>query len=733
MTFSTLLDGILVVDRGQGMASALIAKALAEHGARVVRAVSPENEVFDRIYPAAPIWRSYCERAGPEECAGSGLDGLLAKADICLLGGEDHPDVVRSGAGDLPGTGNRRLIALDIAAFPPKMGRIDAPGADILAQAASGLTWEHFSEEPIRIGFEPANYGAVLQGLAALYAALIEREATGVGQVVRTSLFEGALTWGIQLWGKAERPTMESEFCVPRDVRPLIFRCADGEYLHIAFGTPGAAEATYRVLGIAAPAPGGTGLATAGVEARNFFGEIDLIAEHVAPWQSAALAEALVGANVVANIVQKPGAIWSDPQCEANAIVNRTADGTRHLAEPVMLNLRAGQGDRVQFANENGPLGAARVLDLGAFVAGPMASVTLADLGADVIKVEAITGDATRIMFRCDTAVNRGKRTIKLDLKAPAGREVVERLCARSDLVMNNFRTGVSSRLGLDAQSLQSRYPNISVLEGPAYGVTGPRAMHPGFDMAMQAACGHEYRAGGEGNPPLWSRTTMVDYCTGLLGSVASLMCLYARARSGTGAFAYVPLFHGALFLLSELIEHADGRFEGAPPLAPDRRGVMPQEAIYAATDGWVAIVARGSATLSLAAALGLADGLPVDASTWGAAERAAIGAAVKALTVAELEGRLRPHNIWVERCVSVADNGLLDNAVLSNASIIRLTEHPRFGEVAQVGTLFHMEKPWAGASRHAPVAGEHSREILAELGYGSSEIDALFAERVVA
>lgn len=733
MTFSKLLEGLLVVDRGQGMATALIAKALSEHGAQVVRAVAPEDEVFDSVYAAAPVWRSYCEPVAPEECSGPALQDLIARADICLLGGEDYPDIVRSSAADLAAGTYPRLVALDITAYPPGMGRAGAPGADILVQAASGLTWEHFSAEPIRISFEPGNYGAALQGLAAIYAALIEREASGFGQLVRTSLFEGALTWGVQLWGKASRPTLESEFSVPRDVRPLIFRCADGAYVHIAFGTPGAVGATYDVLGIDAPSPGGTGLASAGVEARNFFGEIDLIAEYVAPWQSAALVSALVGANVVANIVQKPGDIWSDPQCEANAIINRAADGTRHLADPVMLNLRGRQGERVQFANENGPLGSAKILDIGAFVAGPMASVILADLGADVIKVEAITGDATRVMFKCDTAVNRGKRTIKLDLKAPEGRDIVERLCARSDLVMNNFRTGVSSRLLLDAESLQSRYPNISVLEGPAYGATGPRAMQPGFDMAMQAACGHEYRAGGADNPPLWSRTTMVDYCTGLLGSVASLMCLYARAKDGTGAFAYVPLFHGALFLLSELIERADGRFEGAPALAPDRRGILPQEAIYAAADGWVAIAARGAARQSLAAALDIADVWPADPLAWGPSERASIAAAIALLPVAEVKSRLSSSDIWVEPCVSVADNRLLDDPALSEASIIRQTDHPRFGEVSQVGTLFQMAKPWTARSRHAPVAGEHTREILAELGYSGREIDTLFEGRIVA
>lgn len=732
MTFSKLLDGMTVVDRGQGMASALIAKALAEHGARVIRTVAPDVEVFDEIYAAAPIWRGYCEIADAAQRSGDGLDLLLAGADICLLGGEDHPDATRAGDAAGLSAAHPKLIALDITAYPIEMGRADAPAVDILAQASSGLTWEHFSAEPIMMAFKPAIYGAVLQGLAAIYAALIEREATGRGQAARTSLFEGALTWGIQLWGTAGRPTIQSEFGVPRDVRPLIFRCADGVYIHIAFGTPGAAGATYAVLGIDAPAPGGTGLPPAGVDPRNFFGDIDLIAAHVAPWESGELAAALVAANVVANIVSKPGGIWDDPQCEANAILNRTADGVRHLAEPVMLNLGSSKGERIQYAGEAGPLARAQILDLGAFVAGPMAGVTLADLGADVIKVEAITGDATRGMFRCDTAVNRGKRTIKLDLKAEAGREIVERLCARSDLVMNNFRTGVSARLGLDAVSLQSRYPNLAVLEGPAYGVTGPRATHPGFDMAMQAACGHEYRAGGEGNAPLWSRTTMVDYCTGLIGTVASLMCLYARAKDGTGAFAYVPLFHGALFLLSELIER-DGVFEGAPILAADRRGTVPQEAIYAATDGWVAIAARGSARLSLADALGIGGKFAADPGEWGDTERAAIGAAIAPMRVAEVEARLRPHRIWAERCVSAADIGLMDDPVLIDASIVRLTEHPAFGKVSQVGTLFHLTTPTSAAPRHAPLTGEHSREILSELGYGPDEIDTLFAEKIVA
>ena len=135
-----------------------------------------------------------------------------------------------------------------------------------------------------------------------------------------------------------------------------------------------------------------------------------------------------------------------------------------------------------------------------------------ADLGADVIKVEPVTGDPNRSIFRSYGSVNRGKRCITVDLKAPEGLKIAQQLCVAADVVTNNFRPGVSTRLGIDAKTLHALKPELIVLESAAYGSTGPKAEGAGFDMCFQALCGHDWRAGGVDNPPLWNRTSMVDF-----------------------------------------------------------------------------------------------------------------------------------------------------------------------------------------------------------------------------
>jgi crotonobetainyl-CoA:carnitine CoA-transferase CaiB-like acyl-CoA transferase len=264
------------------------------------------------------------------------------------------------------------------------------------------------------------------------------------------------------------------------------------------------------------------------------------------------------------------------------------------------------------------PLGAARVIDFGSFVAGPYGGVMLSDLGTDVIKVESLTGDATRLVARCDASTNRGKRNIVLDLKSAAGADIARRLCASANLVMNNFRPGVSARLGLDPAELQRDFPGLATLECPAFGTHGPRAGEPGFDMAFQASCGHEVIAGGEGNPPLWNRSAMVDYCGGMLESIAALTCLYHQARTGGSASANVPLLHGSLYLLSELVQNAGGDFSGADPLNRTCTGRHPAEALYQVCDGWIAIAARDEETAGrLVEALKIGDRMPSNTDKW--------------------------------------------------------------------------------------------------------------------
>jgi len=301
-----------------------------------------------------------------------------------------------------------------------------------------------------------------------------------------------------------------------------------------------------------------------------------------------------------------------------------------------------------------------------------------------------------------------------------------------ADITTNNFRTGVSARLGIDPASLHAEKPELIVLESPGYGSSGPLADRAAFDMVMQALCGHEYRAGGRDSDPLWNRTSMVDYTGGFLGALGALAALYHRARTGEGASISCALLSGGIFLLSELVQHPDGSFAGAAPLNASRTGFIPAEALYEAADGWIAIAARGEAAgAAVAQVLGLE--LPGNPLDWGDAEAVLITEAVRARPAVALVAALEAAGAWAELCRQNVELETLEDPELRATNTVQTTIHPQFGEVRELGAMLRFSRSKAGSDRHAPVLGEHTREVLAELGKSEAEIAEMMERKVVA
>jgi crotonobetainyl-CoA:carnitine CoA-transferase CaiB-like acyl-CoA transferase len=659
---------------------------------------------------------------------------MLESADVCLVGGEDFPGAARREDAAALQSRHPRLVVLDIEGYPKGLRHGGRPAADVLVQARSGLAFEHYSRRPLLMSFEPSNYGAALNGLAGVFAALLQRETSGVGQVVSTSLFEGALTWAMQLWCEVEKPTPAANFVLPKDPWPLIFKCADGVWIQVVLGSAGSKGRLYRILKVDDPTvdinDSGTPKPTA--DGKNFFGDIDVLAQHIANFRSAELLEAIWAAGLPAEPVLAPGECWDDPQVEHNGIIVREPDGMRHVGHPVYGHASpAPRTDARRSAPA--PLSGVKVVDFGTYVAGPFSSALLADLGADVVKVELLAGDPNRAVFRSFTSVNRGKRSIAIDLKLPAGIEIAQKLCVAADVVTNNFRPGVSARLGIDPKTLHALKPDLIVLESAAYGSSGPRAAGAGFDMCFQALCGHDWRAGGVGNPPLWNRSSMVDFAAGLIGEVAVLQYLYQRARTGAGAALGAGLMNAGLFLLSELIQQRDGRFVGAEPLNHEQTGYHPAEQLYEAADGWLAVAARDAETARrLLDVLNLGDRVTAPRATWDAAVGRLIADEVRKRRLDALVPALAAAEVWVEVC---SDNGGRDN--LGDPDLQRLgtvysAPHPKFGEVRQLGPLVRLSASAGARRRHAPLAGEHTDEVLTELGFSSDDIKGLRDRSIV-
>jgi crotonobetainyl-CoA:carnitine CoA-transferase CaiB-like acyl-CoA transferase len=717
-----LLTGLKVVDFGVGMAAAIAAKLLADSGAMVIRVEPVGGDPFEATMPAYAVLR---RGAKP----GSATD--LADADICIIGGDDHPELKRRRDAVALSARFPRLVVLDINDGPVGTNYI-GPSTELLAQVRSGLAFEQRPDRPIVNAFEPATYGAALQGVAGVLAALIAREASGAGQVVTTSLFEGALVWIGSYWAQLEKPTPMANFIIPRGVYPLIFKARDGVFIHMAIGGAGSKFGFYQALEIDDPSvlPSDSGMPKPGAGPREFFGDYDLLSVYVAKKDSADLLARIWELGLPAEPVQNPGACWDEPQIIRNRIIVTDDDGTRHVGLPYMAAALS-EGARKRVIQGKGPLSGFRVIDCGAFVAGPLAAVTLADLGADVIKIEAKHGDPNRSIFRSFTVANRSKKVIGVDMKASDGLAIVQALCRDADVVMNNFRPGVSARLGVDPKSIAALNPDVIVLEAPAYGSEGPLALKAGFDMVMQAWVGHEAKAAGRGNDPRWNRTNLVDIAAAQLGTVALLSALLHRERTGESVALESPLCNAGIFTLLELIQHKDGRFEGVPHLSSSLSGYHPAECLYEAKGGWIAIVARGEkAALALREALCVA--LPDDVSTWGETEEGLVASKVATLDAAAVKALLEPHGIWVELCHDDCEKTILNDSALIARGTVRTSQHASFGQINELGTLFQLSASETGNDLAAPMPGQQTREILDQLGYDAARIDELYTRGVV-
>ena len=381
------------------------------------------------------------------------------------------------------------------------------------------------------------------------------------------------------------------------------------------------------------------------------------------------------------------------------------------------------------------PLSGIRVVDLGIFVAGPFASIPLIDFGAEAVKIEPLGGDPNRGIWRAFACVNRGKRSICLDLKKPEAVAIALDICARADIVQHNYRPGVLERIGLGFEKIKRVNPDVILLELSAYGSTGPMSDQPGFDMAMQALCGHEALCGGEGNAPAWLLWAPVDFTGGYLGAIASLSALFARTRRGGGGQARTSLLSSGVYLLSELVRKADGQFEGAEQINSAQTGSHPARSLYQTKDDWIALVALSkSQSDALASALNLEALSEHPPAEWSQSEAELIAGRLSSMSTSEALQTLHDAGVWAEVCRRNFETTLFENEAWQGLGITEEYPHPEFDSVQQIGKLVRFAngaKPPATAGM-VPTPGQHTRELLSELGKSDSDIDALYERGVV-
>ncbi|WP_144637494.1 CaiB/BaiF CoA transferase family protein [Bordetella genomosp. 13] len=398
-----------------------------------------------------------------------------------------------------------------------------------------------------------------------------------------------------------------------------------------------------------------------------------------------------------------------------------------------------------------------KVLDLSRVLAGPWASQILADLGADVIKVERPgRGDDTRAWgppFLKDeqgedttdgayfVATNRGKRSITLDLQTPEGQELVRTLCRDADVVLENYKVGTLARMGLDYEALSKINPRLVYCSVTGFGQTGPRAAEPAYDFLIQAMGGLMSVTGERddkpGGGPQKVGVPIVDLSTGVYAALGIVAALLRRTQTGRGEYVDVAMLDvqvGLLanqamnFLLGNRVPKRTGTAH--PNIQPQRT--------FACADGDIVIVVGNDAQfVTLCDVLGRPD-LPQDERYTTNGRRVKNQASLDPILDGILATQPRAH--WLARLKEAGVPAgsinsvpeVFDDEQVAHRAMLRQLPHPVAGQVPQVMTPLRFGGAELRVDRAPPLLGEHTQEVLAELGLSETQIDDYRARKII-
>jgi crotonobetainyl-CoA:carnitine CoA-transferase CaiB-like acyl-CoA transferase len=385
-----------------------------------------------------------------------------------------------------------------------------------------------------------------------------------------------------------------------------------------------------------------------------------------------------------------------------------------------------------------------RVLDVTQFMAGPFCAMLLADLGADVVKVEPPSGDSTRQMpgaVGADSpsfnAVNRGKRSVVINLKAPEGADLCRRLARSADVLVENYRPGVMTSLGLDYEALSRSNPRLIYASISGYGQTGPSRHKGGFDLVAQGVAGIMSVTGEPGGRPVKAGVPVTDLAAGLFTLVGILAAVESRHRTGVGQHVDTSLVDAGVALsLWEATEYFSG-FGIPAPMGSAHRMNAPYQAVRCA-DGYITIGGANERLFRrLCGVLGNPDWKDAPEFADNASRvrnRAPLAERIESITtrqscqhwLAALESSDIP-------CGPINDYAQVfsDPQIAARDMVVEL-DHPSLGRLRTLGSPIKLSATPVDTGRRAPLLGEHTDEVLAEAGLPEGDIIALRRSGVV-
>jgi crotonobetainyl-CoA:carnitine CoA-transferase CaiB-like acyl-CoA transferase len=627
--------------------------------------------------------------------------------------------------------------------------------------------------------------GAAYLASVGIAAALRAREVSGLGERVQVSLLQGAMAAAGPTWMRAEHPDAPGFYMWVLDRRAPegLFECADGRWVHFWTIRPTlvleAAEAD--VLPIDGPQDNmraGSGVRI-GMNAEDFvvlYHYYPLLAEAFRKFPSADWVAFGAARNLGIALVRSPEEAFGDQALLDQGCVVEVDDPEigriRHAGvllefsqtpgrvrgpaprrgehtgdflsrPPAPPPAPAGSGTVPDSGNGplRGPLDGISVLDLGLGVAGPWGGRVLADLGAAVIKVNALyDGFWTRTSM--GLATNWGKRSIALDLKHPDARAVLDELIGRADVLAHNMRPGAAERLGISCDELQARFPRLIYCHTRGF-EDGPRSLLPGTDQTANALAGTEYEDGAcrEGGPPFWSRVNTGDTGNGYLWAIAVLQALYHRERTGRGQRVGTSIVNACLLNTSFAYSMADGTAVPRPQIDLRQRGLSALHGLYRLADAWLSIaVLREDAWPDLCVALA-APGLRDDPRFASAQDRRRHDTELRAVleplfaerTSDELVAAFRRSGLPGEISSTTFPIMLFDDPDTARRGWIARAEVAGVGRLEQPARLVDLSTNQPPAPAGPCLAGQHTREILADLGLDEAGIAKLIDSGAVA
>jgi crotonobetainyl-CoA:carnitine CoA-transferase CaiB-like acyl-CoA transferase len=621
------LDGITVVDCSRGIAGPRATGLLADYGAEVWWVEPPGGDPLrDVLKTEYAVFNRDKRSVQVDLKTDAGRDKLfemVSRADVFLTSW--RPGVAeRLGVdwnrvhGEFP-----HLVYASITGFGEDGTLSEVPGHEAIVQSYVGVTAEQVGlrPPPIYEGVPFASIGAAYLAAIGSLAALYRRTFDGRGRHVQTSLVDGALSYLGMMWGDADDVNAAPPV-VPGSIKLISrsFRCADDEYLGVHTGAVGAFGRLIRELGLAdriSVAADGSDMRVplSDVERAIALDEVPVIFESQPRdvWL-----KRLLDADVAAIPELRPGQIFDEPQVRHNDMVLTVQDPVLGPLEQVAPVIRfrglshrpragaptVGQHDAelpaVPDSNEivaqndsrdGEPLLAGlQVLDAGAYYAGPFSSRLLADLGADVIKLETTLGDQLRGIARPFRSASAGKRAIALGLKDPELHPARDSLIRWADVVLHNMRPGAADRVGLGYDHVHELNPDAVYLYAPGWGSTGPDAMRQSFAPLMSGYVGLGYEVAGQYNPPMWP-VGNEDPGNGLAGAVGILAALLHTRRGGGGGYVENPQLNATMSHAAHIVRRPDGTVLGAERLDPLQTGIGPLDRFYETTDGWICVV----------------------------------------------------------------------------------------------------------------------------------------------